>query len=45
MTDDGPRDDRPTFEHIVPLSKGGVDSPDNLAIRLLRLQQQPWRRA
>jgi 5-methylcytosine-specific restriction endonuclease McrA len=32
MTDDGPRDHRPTFEHIVPLSKGGADSPTNLAI-------------
>jgi hypothetical protein len=32
MMDDGPRDDRSTFEHIVPLSKGGADAPDNLAI-------------
>ena len=32
MSDDGPREDRPTFEHIVPLSKGGADSPANLAI-------------
>jgi 5-methylcytosine-specific restriction endonuclease McrA len=29
---DGPRDDRPTFEHIIPLSRGGEDTPANLAI-------------
>lgn len=23
---------RPTFEHIIPLSKGGVDHPDNMVV-------------
>jgi hypothetical protein len=32
MRDDGPPRRRPTFEHIVPLSRGGEDAPSNLAI-------------
>jgi 5-methylcytosine-specific restriction endonuclease McrA len=28
----GSLEDRPTFEHIVPLSDGGEDAPTNLAI-------------
>jgi hypothetical protein len=31
MTVDGPSDQRPTFDHIDPLSLGGLDEPDNLA--------------
>jgi len=27
-----PRDDRPTFDHVVPLSRGGADEPANLVI-------------
>jgi 5-methylcytosine-specific restriction endonuclease McrA len=40
MADDGRRDGRPTFEHIVPLSKGGADSPANLAIACYGCNQQ-----
>lgn len=36
----GPRDDQPTFEHVVPLSKGGEDSPVNLVVACYRCNQQ-----
>ena len=36
MDETGPRDDRPTFEHVTPLSRGGEDTPANLAIACLR---------
>jgi 5-methylcytosine-specific restriction endonuclease McrA len=39
MDMDGPDDDRPTFEHIIPLSKGGEDTPANLAIACYRCNQ------
>jgi len=32
MDEDGPDDRRPTFEHVVPSSKGGTDSIDDLVI-------------
>ena len=32
MDEHGPLDQRPTFEHLVPLSAGGADTPRNLAI-------------
>ncbi len=32
MSEDGPIDSRPTFEHVIPLFHGGADSPENLAI-------------
>jgi 5-methylcytosine-specific restriction endonuclease McrA len=39
MDDTGPRDDRPTFEHIIPLSRCGEDAPANLAIACYRCNQ------
>lgn len=36
----GPRDDRPTFEHLIPLSKGGADTPANLVIACYSCNQQ-----
>jgi 5-methylcytosine-specific restriction endonuclease McrA len=32
MVEDGPKPQRPTFDHIEPLARGGKDTPDNLAI-------------
>jgi 5-methylcytosine-specific restriction endonuclease McrA len=36
MDKTGPFDDRPTFEHVIPLSRGGEDTPSNLAIACMR---------
>jgi 5-methylcytosine-specific restriction endonuclease McrA len=36
MIEAGPLDDRPTLEHIVPLSEGGEDTPANLAVACFR---------
>ncbi len=36
MDETGPYNDRPTFEHVIPLSRGGEDTPLNLAIACLR---------
>jgi 5-methylcytosine-specific restriction endonuclease McrA len=36
MDEAGPLEDRPTFEHLVPLSEGGEDTPANLAIACFR---------
>jgi 5-methylcytosine-specific restriction endonuclease McrA len=36
MDDAGPRDYLPTFDHVVPLSKDGEDSPLNLVIACYR---------
>jgi 5-methylcytosine-specific restriction endonuclease McrA len=32
LVESGPRDDRPTFEHAIPLSRGGEDTPANIVI-------------
>ena len=40
MDNASPRDDQPTFEHVVPLSKGGEDSPVNLVIACYRSNKQ-----
>jgi 5-methylcytosine-specific restriction endonuclease McrA len=39
MEDDGPRKRRPTFDHIDPLSRGGRDAPDNIAIACYECNQ------
>ncbi len=36
----GPRDEQPTFEHVVPLSRGGEDSPVNLVIACYKCNQR-----
>jgi 5-methylcytosine-specific restriction endonuclease McrA len=36
MDETGPCDGRPTFEHVTPLSRGGEDTPANLAIACMR---------
>jgi hypothetical protein len=36
MIEAGRLDDRPTLEHIVPLSEGGEDTPANLAVACFR---------
>ena len=41
----GPPQDRPTFEHVVPLSEGGADHPANLAIACLECNNTPITRA
>jgi 5-methylcytosine-specific restriction endonuclease McrA len=34
--------DAPTIEHLIPLSKGGADHPDNLVMTCYRCNERRW---
>jgi 5-methylcytosine-specific restriction endonuclease McrA len=40
MAEDGPRHQRPTFDHVHPLARGGKDAPDNLAVACRQCNQE-----